>query len=975
MKSKKFNIGTFNVRGLTSDIKKESLNQDIEKLNVDVCCLQETKIKKGIDINVKNNRLICFPSEKSHYGNGFLIKSIWKENIHKFWKLSERICVLQLKMKHQLQDFISTLDGMKMKITKGNTNIYKSKLDGMKMKVYKAEEKHIITIINVYAPTTTLIRKDNTILDELYLDLGNLINEQKKNSTMVILAGDFNAKVGKRRHTDINCLGKFSRGRTNNSGKTLIDFCSINHLFISNSAFQHPARHITTWESQIKVDNKIVKIYNQIDYIICQENQKHLLCNSRSYSNTLTNTDHRIVVTEMNIQMHRIYKKDNKRKEKPFNSQLLTMNEDIRNQYKNELRTKIEQQIEWNDIQKSITSTAQTTIGYLNKVPNSNNIYCDNIAVLSQQQKHLRLKISNCKKVEKVKIMKAERNKILHQIQHKVKEHKEQLLNNKLSDINDAKGNAQMFKAVKILNRKQYENPSIHDKKGKSITNKQEIHNVIKEHFSNHFVDNKITTTFQMNKHQLENEISNDEVKKSISKLNNNRAPGYDKITAEMIKYGPEELHQKITTILNNCVSNNIDIKTGFGLLAPLQKPGKTRGPVINLRPVILLPIIRKILSNVVLSRIKPKVDEYLSLSQSAYREKRSTGDIVWAYRWIIAKAQKEKEKIYITGIDLSSAFDTIIREKLVIILERIIDKDELQMVKFLLKDTKLQIKMSDVEPNTFDTNIGSPQGDGLSGVLFNIYFENSLRKLRDELDKISPELPTIISYQNPPGELQYADDGDFITKDQQRDKTLNAIFSDILLEDNLKSNTSKTEHTIIERGNNGTELWRNVKKLGSLLGDKEDINRRKQLCIISMNKYETLWIKKEKLNENLRIELYDKLIKPVLLYNSSTWGLTANDELKLDTFHRKQLRRVIGKRYPDKISNKKLYEKCKTYPISLHITELRWQKFGHILRLNSNTPAYKSMLYYFTTSSVEFYRGADRTTIVTTLNRDINKS
>ena len=98
------------------------------------------------------------------------------------------------------------------------------------------------------------------------------------------------------------------------------------------------------------------------------------------------------------------------------------------------------------------------------------------------------------------------------------------------------------------------------------------------------------------------------------------------------------------------------------------------------------------------------------------------------------------------------------------------------------------------------------------------------------------------------------------------------------------------------------------------------------------MNKYETLWIKKEKLNENLRIELYDKLIKPVLLYNSSTWGLTANGELKLDTFHRKQLRRVIGKRYSDKISNKKLYEKCKTYPISLHITELRWQKFGHIL-------------------------------------------
>ena len=46
----------------------------------------------------------------------------------------------------------------------------------------------------------------------------------------------------------------------------------------------------------------------------------------------------------MNIQMHRLYKKENKRRDKPFNSQLLTMYEDIRNQYKIELKSKIEQQ-------------------------------------------------------------------------------------------------------------------------------------------------------------------------------------------------------------------------------------------------------------------------------------------------------------------------------------------------------------------------------------------------------------------------------------------------------------------------------------------------------------------------------------------------------------------------------------------------------------------------------------------------------
>ena len=124
----------------------------------------------------------------------------------------------------------------------------------------------------------------------------------------------------------------------------------------------------------------------------------------------------------------------------------------------------------------------------------------------------------------------------------------------------------------------------------------------------------------------------------------------------------------------------------------------------------------------------------------------------------------------------------------------------------------------------------------------YSIFILRTLRKLREELGKICPELLTTINYQNPSNELQYADDADFITKDEQGNCTLNNIFSDILLRDNLKSNTLKTEQTEIERGNNDTELFRNVKKLGSLLGDKEDIDRRKQLSIVSMDNLLLVW-------------------------------------------------------------------------------------------------------------------------------------
>ena len=82
------------------------------------------------------------------------------------------------------------------------------------------------------------------------------------------------------------------------------------------------------------------------------------------------------------------------------------MNEDIRKQYKTELKSKIEQPAEWNDMQNSITLTAKVTTGYINRVHNSNNIYCDEIAFLSQQQKHQWQKISNCKEVEKIIIWK-----------------------------------------------------------------------------------------------------------------------------------------------------------------------------------------------------------------------------------------------------------------------------------------------------------------------------------------------------------------------------------------------------------------------------------------------------------------------------------------------------------------------------------------------------------------------------------------
>ena len=144
-------------------------------------------------------------------------------------------------------------------------------------------------------------------------------------------------------------------------------------------------------------------------------------------------------------------------------------------------------------------------------------------------------------------------------------------------------------------------------------------------------------------------------------------------------------------------------------ILVAFPKPNKPKGPAANLRPINLQNICRKILSKITLKRINSRVDEYLSQSQSAYRQGRTTSDIVFAHRLITAKVQKyQGTEVFITGIDMSSAFDTIHRHKLIDEIAQFIE--ELRMCRLLLSETSITIRNTKAKPTPFKTNIGSPK-------------------------------------------------------------------------------------------------------------------------------------------------------------------------------------------------------------------------------------------------------------------------
>ena len=63
-------------------------------------------------------------------------------------------------------------------------------------------------------------------------------------------------------------------------------------------------------------------------------------------------------------------------------------------------------------------------------------------------------------------------------------------------------------------------------------------------------------------------------------------------------------------------------------------------------------------------------------------------------------------------------------------------NKDEISILRVLLDETTLEVKVENAQTTTFESNIGLPQGDSISGPPFTIYFNHTLQQLREETGK-----------------------------------------------------------------------------------------------------------------------------------------------------------------------------------------------------------------------------------------------
>ena len=155
------------------------------------------------------------------------------------------------------------------------------------------------------------------------------------------------------------------------------------------------------------------------------------------------------------------------------------------------------------------------------------------------------------------------------------------------------------------------------------------------------------------------------------------------------------------------------------------------------------------------------------------------------------------------------------------------------------------------------------------------------------------------------------------------------------------------------------------------MLCSKEDISRRICLGYAAFNKYKKAWNNRISLSK--RLLLYEALVVSVLMYNSSCWAAPKSVLEKLYIAHRRHLRSILNYKYPHIISNKNLYKRCNSEPLSAKVARSRWRMLGHVLRGPTDGPAYSSLVFAVNTLQFQGRRGRPQSNLFSLILQDLS--
>ena len=407
------------------------------------------------------------------------------------------------------------------------------------------------------------------------------------------------------------------------------------------------------------------------------------------------------------------------------------------------------------------------------------------------------------------------------------------------------------------------------------------------------------------------------ELDKLIKKLKNNKAAGIDNIINEFIKFSPDNYKALLIKLFNTILLTGV-IPTNWciSFISPIYKDKGLKSDPDNYRGISIISCLGKLFTALLNERLTNfiNINNILGEEQAGFRSGYSTQDHIFALHSIIDLYLNrfKRKKLYCAFIDYSKAFDLVDRSYLWSkLLSYNIKGKFMKLIYNLYQSTKACIKLNNSISNSFDCNIGVRQGDNLSPLLFSLFindFEtflsdkyNGLKSIKDlsaeisELEEIDVLLKLFV--------LLYADDTIILAENpNDLQIALNAL-SDYCNRWKLKINIEKTKIIRFSKrkSHNIPEFWLNNEKVKVVddyvyLGTTFSYNGKfqkaiKKQILQAQRALFSIKAKKEMYNlpVDIMLDLFDKMILPILLYGCEIWGFENVESIEI--FYRKFLK------------------------------------------------------------------------------------
>ena len=207
-----------------------------------------------------------------------------------------------------------------------------------------------------------------------------------------------------------------------------------------------------------------------------------------------------------------------------------------------------------------------------------------------------------------------------------------------------------------------------------------------------------------------------------IKNLKDNKSPGFDRISNEMIKC-TNCLGVTLLTKLFNIVlcSGTFPLDWNYGLIKLIHK-GNNRDDPNNYRGITLNSCLGKHFCTILYNRLAPLLERQgtYSMEQGGFRMNHRTTDQIYLLRTIIKKYTTQNRHLYTCFVDFSKAFDSIWRLAMIEKLSRVgINGHFLNIIRSIYSTTTNSLIYKDTLSSKFTSNIGVKQGDSLSTILF----------------------------------------------------------------------------------------------------------------------------------------------------------------------------------------------------------------------------------------------------------------